>query len=105
MTLSFYETSKCGRDLLTADITFTTLAIIVLGLRFWSARYSGRKLWWDDLLVTFAFVSDNTYHIIHGLRESTLLEPLPLTSNIGEQVLAVEHGMLGDPKWPGKAHL
>lgn len=57
MTLSFYETSKCGRDLLTADIVFITLGFIVLGLRLWSARYSGRKLWWDDLLVVIAFIS------------------------------------------------
>ncbi|KAI1163493.1 hypothetical protein F5B18DRAFT_318210 [Nemania serpens] len=49
--------SDCGRRFFVIDIVFSVLCLIFLGLRFWSARFSGRKIYIDDITAVLAFVS------------------------------------------------
>lgn len=53
--------SQCGKKLFVVDIIFTLLCVVFLVLRFWSARFSRRKLYPDDYAAVAAFVSGLTY--------------------------------------------
>ncbi len=57
MTYSFYQASACGRQFLIVDIVFLTVTFGIICLRFWSARYAGRKIYVDDYLSVLGFVS------------------------------------------------
>ncbi|GAP87232.1 putative integral membrane protein [Rosellinia necatrix] len=57
MSFPFSQISKCSKDLFIIDVVLTTTSILVLGLRFWAIRFAGRKIYWDDYCVVFAFVS------------------------------------------------
>ncbi|KAI1292401.1 hypothetical protein F5Y03DRAFT_388322 [Xylaria venustula] len=53
---TYDQISSCGHEFLVLDYVFTALCLIFLGLRFWSAAYSGRKLSLDDLFVILGFL-------------------------------------------------
>ncbi|KAI1203455.1 hypothetical protein F5X97DRAFT_330143 [Nemania serpens] len=57
MGFTIDQISDCGRRFFVIDIVFTVLCLIFLGLRFWSARFSRRKLYVDDYAAVLAFVS------------------------------------------------
>ncbi|KAI1434793.1 hypothetical protein GGR50DRAFT_376425 [Xylaria sp. CBS 124048] len=56
MVYSFSELSTCGRQIITIDIVFTPITVLILVLRFWSARYSRRRLGIDDILAVLAWI-------------------------------------------------
>ncbi|KAI0972071.1 hypothetical protein F4678DRAFT_472101 [Xylaria arbuscula] len=53
---TYDQISSCGHEFLILDYVFVILCLIFLGLRFWSAAYSGRKLALDDLFVILGFL-------------------------------------------------
>ncbi|KAI1111872.1 hypothetical protein F5Y14DRAFT_288999 [Nemania sp. NC0429] len=57
MGFNIHQISSCGRRFFVIDIVFSVLCIFFLGLRFWSARFSRRKLYIDDYAAVAAFVS------------------------------------------------
>lgn len=50
-------TPSKGPEIIGVTMMFEAFAIVALGLRFWSQRILGRKLFAHDILVLFGFVS------------------------------------------------
>ncbi|KAI1256783.1 hypothetical protein MGN70_001909 [Eutypa lata] len=49
-------TPSKGPEIIGVTMMFEAFAIVALGLRFWSQRILGRKLFAHDILVLFGFV-------------------------------------------------
>jgi hypothetical protein len=57
MSFTIAEVSACGRELFVTDLIFIAICIVFLLLRFWSACYSKRRIYADDIFVVLSFVS------------------------------------------------
>ncbi|RWA14132.1 hypothetical protein EKO27_g983 [Xylaria grammica] len=89
MAFTWHQSSSCGQKLLILDIIFTILGITFLGLRFWAARFSHRKLYPDDLFAVWAFISVGVltgasfWGVFNGLgKHITQLNPSELTVQV-----------------------
>ncbi|KAI0805537.1 hypothetical protein GGR55DRAFT_690563 [Xylaria sp. FL0064] len=92
--------SQCGQEIIIVNITFTTLALTFLGLRFLSARCSGRKFALDDLFVLFGFagsillVFSGFWGAVNGLGRHITALALDQITRLVKNLLIAQFGYL-----------